>query len=71
MNMAIRGLAADLGQESADTVARDQFLDQNFDYILANPPLIIAAWGRGKYESDPRWVYGRPPIGNANHTWLQ
>lgn len=49
----------------------DQFLDQKFDYILANPTLIISDWGRENYESDPRWVYGRPPIGNANHTWLQ
>ena len=71
MNLAIRGFAADLGQEPADTFARDQFPDQKFDYILANPPFNISDWGGQKYESDPRWVNGRPPVGNANYAWLQ
>ena len=71
MNLAIRGFAADLGQEPADTFARDQFPDQKFDYILANPPFNISDWGGEKYDSDPRWVYGRPPVGNANYAWLQ
>jgi type I restriction enzyme M protein len=71
MNLAIRGFAADLGQEPADTFARDQFPDQKFDTILANPPFNISDWGGEKYESDPRWLYGRPPVGNANYAWLQ
>lgn len=71
MNLAIRGFAADLGQEPADTFARDQHPDQKFDYILANPPFNISDWGGEKYDSDPRWVYGRPPAGNANYAWLQ
>ena len=45
MNLAIRGFAADLGQEPADTFARDQHLDQKFDYILANPPFNVSDWG--------------------------
>ena len=53
MNLAIRGFAADLGQEPADTFASDQFPDQKFDYILANPPFNISEWGGEKYESDP------------------
>lgn len=71
MNLAIQGFNANLGQEPADTFARDQFPDQKFDYILANPPFNISDWGGEKYESDPRWVYGRPPVGNANYAWLQ
>jgi type I restriction enzyme M protein len=71
MNLAIRGFAADLGKEPADTFARDQFPDLKFDYILANPPFNISDWGGEKYESDPRWAYGRPPAGNANYAWLQ
>ena len=71
MNLAIRGFAADLGQEPADTFARDKHPDQKFDYILANPPFNISDWGGEKYESDPRWFYGRPPVGNANYAWLQ
>jgi len=71
MNLAIRGFAADLGQEPADTFARDQHPDQKFDYILANPPFNISDWGGEKYDSDPRWTFGRPPAGNANYAWLQ
>jgi type I restriction enzyme M protein len=71
MNLAIRGFAADLGKEPADTFARDQFPDLKFDYIMANPPFNISDWGGEKYESDPRWQFGRPPVGNANYAWLQ
>jgi type I restriction enzyme M protein len=71
MNLAIRGFAADLGQEPADTFARDQHPYQKFDYILANPPFNISDWGGEKYDSDPRWTFGRPPAGNANYAWLQ
>ena len=71
MNLAIRGFSADLGKEPVDTFARDQFPDLKFDYIMANPPFNISDWGGEKYESDPRWQFGRPPVGNANYAWLQ
>jgi type I restriction enzyme M protein len=71
MNLAIRGFAADLGKEPGDTFGRDQFPDLKFDYIMANPPFNISDWGGEKYESDPRWQFGRPPVSNANYAWLQ
>ena len=71
MNLAIRGLSSNLGPEPADTFARDQFPDDKFDHILANPPFNISDWGGEQYEGDRRWVYGRPPVGNANTAWLQ
>tara|TARA_B100001057_G_scaffold499736_1_gene611523 strand:+ start:2633 stop:4180 length:1548 start_codon:yes stop_codon:yes gene_type:complete len=71
MNLAIRGFAADLGKEPGDTFAKDQHPDTKFDYIIANPPFNISDWGGDKYDDDPRWVYGRPPVGNANYAWLQ
>ena len=71
MNLAIRGLAADLGKEPGDTFGNDQHPDKKFDYIIANPPFNISDWGGEKYDDDPRWVYGRPPVGNANYAWLQ
>ena len=71
MNLAIRGFAADLGKEPGDTFAKDQHPDTKFDHIIANPPFNISDWGGEKYEDDPRWVYGRPPVGNANYAWLQ
>ena len=71
MNLAIRGLAADLGKEPGDTFGNDQHPDTKFDYIIANPPFNISDWGGERYEDDPRWVYGRPPVSNANYAWLQ
>jgi type I restriction enzyme M protein len=71
MNLAIRGLAVDLGKTHGDTFANDQFPDLKFDYIMANPPFNISDWDGEKYENDVRWKYGRPPVGNANYAWLQ
>ncbi len=71
MNLAIRGFAVNLGQEPADTFARDQHPQDKFDYILANPPFNVSDWGGEKYDNDPRWAYGQPPAGNANTAWLQ
>ena len=28
-------------------------------------------WDGDKLKEDPRWVYGTPPVGNANYAWLQ
>jgi len=71
MNLAIRGIAANLGKEPADTFHRDQHPDLRADYILANPPFNISDWGGDKLANDPRWDYGTPPAGNANYAWLQ
>lgn len=71
MNLAIRGMGANLGKEPADTFSRDQHPDLRADYILANPPFNISDWGGEKLASDPRWVHGTPPPGNANFAWLQ
>lgn len=71
MNLAIRGMGANLGKEPGDTFARDAHPDLRADYILANPPFNISDWGGEKLSSDPRWVYGTPPPGNANFGWLQ
>jgi type I restriction enzyme M protein len=71
MNLAIRGMDFNLGKEPADTFSRDQHPDLRADYVLANPPFNISDWGGDKLASDPRWVYGTPPSGNANYAWLQ
>lgn len=69
MNLAVHGLNGDLGPRWGDTFARDQHADKQMDYVLANPPFNIKDWARN--ESDPRWVYGVPPAGNANYAWIQ
>ncbi len=71
MNLAIRGFAADLGKEPADTFHRDQHPDLRADYVLANPPFNISDWGGERLADDRRWMYGTPPAGNANYAWLQ
>jgi type I restriction enzyme M protein len=69
MNLAIRGIEADLGEEQADTFRRDLHPDLRADYVLANPPFNDSDWFRK--DDDVRWQYGVPPRGNANFAWVQ
>jgi type I restriction enzyme M protein len=70
MNLAIRGIEANLGTTQEDTFHADQFKDEKFDYILANPPFNISDWGQEKLLNDARWKWGVPAKGNANYGWL-
>lgn len=71
MNLAIRGIEANLGRYNADTFFNDCFPTEKFDYIMANPPFNMSDWGGDKLRNDVRWKYGIPPEGNANFAWLQ
>jgi type I restriction enzyme M protein len=71
MNLAIRGIEADLGEENADSFLRDLHKSLKADYILANPPFNMSDWGGDKLRDDVRWKYGVPPVGNANFAWVQ
>ena len=71
MNLAIRGIDADLGKYNADTFFNDCHPTMRADYIMANPPFNLSDWGADKLTDDPRWRYGMPPAGNANFAWLQ
>ena len=71
MNLAIRGIEADLGEFNADTFFKDCHKTMKADYILANPPFNLSDWGADKLKDDPRWEYGIPPASNANFAWLQ
>lgn len=71
MNLAIRGIDADLGEHNADTFFDDLHKDKRFDFILANPPFNLKEWGGGRLQDDPRWEFGIPPEGNANFAWMQ
>ncbi|EAQ80077.1 class I SAM-dependent DNA methyltransferase [Blastopirellula marina] len=72
MNLAIRGIAGNLGEVPADTFFKDQHPDLKADYILANPPFNLKAWrGPDELTDDPRWSgYDVPPAGNANYGWI-
>lgn len=71
MNLAIRGIEANLGEHNADTFHNDMHPDLRADYILANPPFNISQWGGERLTGDKRWQYGTPPAGNANYGWVQ
>ena len=71
MNLAIRGIDANLGTEHADSFHRELHPDLKVDYILANPPFNSSDWGVDRLRDDKRWVYGTPPVGNANFAWVQ
>ncbi len=71
MNLAIRGIEADLGPRWGDTFHDDQHQEVKADYILANPPFNVSDWGGKQLRDDQRWKYGVPPAGNANYAWLQ
>ena len=71
MNLAIRGIEADLGKFNADTFFNDCHPQLKADYIMANPPFNLSGWGADKLMDDVRWKYGTPPAGNANFAWLQ
>lgn len=71
MNLAIRGLEANLGKHNADSFHDDQHKTLKANYILANPPFNISDWGGERIQDDVRWMYGVPPVGNANFAWLQ
>ena len=71
MNLAIRGIEADLGKFAADTFFNDLHPTLKADFILANPPFNLSDWGADKLQDDVRWKYGIPPAGNANFAWLQ
>ena len=72
MNLAIRGLNCNLGDEDASTFTRDKHPDLRADFILANPPFNLKNWRTAnQLTNDARWTgYELPPISNANYAWI-
>ncbi|XQZ41619.1 SAM-dependent DNA methyltransferase [Paracoccus yeei] len=71
MNLAVRGIDADIKWNSEGTFHKNELPDLRADVILANPPFNISDWGGERLREDGRWKYGIPPAGNANYAWLQ
>lgn len=71
MNLALRGIEADLGERSADSFGQDLHPDLRADFVIANPPFNVSNWWDAKLQDDARWQYGTPPEGNANFGWVQ
>ena len=71
MNMAVRGIDADIKWNNEGSFHKDELPDLKANFILANPPFNISDWGGNRLREDVRWKYGTPPVGNANYAWLQ
>lgn len=71
MNLAVRGIDADIRWNNEGSFHRDELRDLRFDYILANPPFNISDWGGERLREDARWTFGAPSNTNANYAWLQ
>jgi type I restriction enzyme M protein len=71
MNLAVRGIDADIKWNSEGSFHKDELRDLKADFILANPPFNISDWGGDRLREDVRWKYGVPPTGNANFAWVQ
>jgi type I restriction enzyme M protein len=71
MNLALRGIDANLGPQWGDSFGNDLHPDLRADFVIANPPFNISQWGGENLKDDPRWKHGVPPAGNANYAWIQ
>ncbi|MDR1247304.1 MAG: type I restriction-modification system subunit M [Clostridiales Family XIII bacterium] len=75
MNLAIRGIAHNLGERPESTFAEDLHKDKKVDFIMANPPFNLKLNAQGvtqdKLNGDARWDgYTTPPVSNANYAWV-
>lgn len=72
MNLAIRGISANLGAMAENTFLKDQHKDLKADFIMANPPFNQKDWrAEDELKDDPRWAgYEMPPTSNANYGWI-
>jgi type I restriction enzyme M protein len=75
MNLAIRGIAHNLGERPESTFAEDLHKDKKVDFIMANPPFNLKLNAQGvtqdKLNGDVRWEgYQTPPVSNANYAWI-
>ncbi len=71
MNLAVRGIDADIAWNNEGSFIRDAFPTLKFDFAMANPPFNISDWWRPSLAEDARWQhFGTPPQGNANFAWL-
>lgn len=73
MNLAIRGIAHNLGEKNDSTFTNDLHKDKKVDFIMANPPFNLKGWRtEDELTEDPRFKgYSvMPPVANANYAWI-
>ena len=71
MNLALRGISHNLGDEADSSFSHDLHKGLYFNYIMANPPFNLKGWYNENLKSDARWAdYAPPPESNANYAWI-
>ena len=71
MNLTLRGISHNLGDEADSTFTHDLHKGIYFDYIMANPPFNLKGWYDENLKNDSRWAdYVTPPESNANYAWI-
>lgn len=71
MNLALRGISHNLGDEADSSFTHDLHKGLYFNYIMANPPFNLKGWYNDNLKNDPRWTdYATPPASNANYAWI-
>lgn len=72
MNLAIRGIAHNLGKKNASTFTEDLHKDKKVDFIMANPPFNFKNWRtENELTKDSRFNgFQTPPVSNANYAWI-
>ena len=63
MNLAVRGIDADIRWNNEGSFHKDELQDLKADSILANPPFNISDWGGDRLREDARWKFGDAPRG--------
>ena len=71
MNLAIRGIDANIAWNNEGSFLNDAHKDLKSDFVIANPPFNDSDWKGELLREDARWKYGTPPVGNANFAWVQ
>jgi type I restriction enzyme M protein len=71
MNLAIRGIDANIAWNNEGSFLNDAHKDLKADFVLANPLFNDSDWKGEMLREDVRWKYGTPPTGNANFAWVQ
>ena len=70
MNLALRGISHNLGNEADSSFTHDLHKGLYFNYIMANPPFNLKGWKSGDVGTS-RWAdYEMPPESNANYAWI-
>ncbi len=71
MNLALRGISHNLGDEADSSFTHDLHRGIYYDYIMANPPFNLKGWYDENLKNDYRWAdYTTPPESNANTAWI-